>query len=87
MVVFVRVMPYGQGNCPMIRMCVQMSNIASKKRENPLTCHPCVGGNDELFASQSSLTEWELVCDGLAPLVTGNVKVLLLPSALSRLPS
>lgn len=39
MVVFVRVMLYGQGNCPMIRMCVQMSNIASKKSENPLTCH------------------------------------------------
>ena len=50
-------------------MCVQMNKIASKKYENPLTCHSREGGkvvllaitlldsrlrgNDELSASQS----------------------------------
>jgi hypothetical protein len=58
-------------------MCAQMSNIASKKHENPLTRHSREGGNPvllakglldsrlrgnvELFVSQSSLTECELV--------------------------
>jgi hypothetical protein len=28
-------------------MCVQMSNIASKKHENSLTCHSRAGGNPE----------------------------------------
>jgi hypothetical protein len=60
-----------------IRMCVQMTNIASKRHENPLTGHSREGGNpegllrtrldsrlrgnDEYIASQSSLTECELV--------------------------
>jgi hypothetical protein len=56
-----------------------MRNIASKKHENLLTCHSREGGNpvllaislldsrlrgnDELSASQGSLTECELVLD------------------------
>jgi hypothetical protein len=60
-----------------VRMCVRVSSVASKKHENSLTCHSRGGGNpeglwrarldsrllgnDELFASQSSLAECESV--------------------------
>ncbi len=61
MVVFVRVMLYGQGNCPMIRMCVQMSNIASKKSENPLTCHSREAGIQKGYSEQ----DWIPACAGM----------------------